>query len=112
MTMSPRDRVRAALRFEPADIVPYWIPMEREVAERLDADAEGRALRTQVVNHLFGWHGVGDHGDLDLGGGRSRSPWGYVKRRGAVDHLEQVALERPTLDGWAGWGTGLSIGAA
>jgi uroporphyrinogen decarboxylase len=99
MNLSPRERVQAAFSFERTDIVPYWIPMEGEVAEQLDADPEGRVLRRRIVNHLFGWHGVGDHGKKDLGSGCALSPWGYVTRD-PLDHLEKPAFARPTLDGY------------
>jgi len=107
--MAPRERVRAALRFEPTDIVPYWIPMEPEVATRIAADPEGKALLGRIVNHVLGWHGIGDHGSQDLGAGRTRSPWGYVVRHGALAHLDQAALKRPTLDGYA-WPEPESLG--
>ena len=99
MKMSPRERVRAAFRFEETEPVPYWLPMEAELAELVDAFPGGKELRARAVDHLFGWHGVGDHGRIDLGDGCSRSPWGYVSRS-PMDHLEKPALPLPTLDGY------------
>lgn len=99
MTPSPRERVQAAFRFQPADLVPYWLPMEASVAERVGAVEGGKAVLGRIRNHLFGWHGIGDHGRIDLGNGFTKSPWGYVSRQ-PLDHLEATALPRPSLDGY------------
>jgi len=94
-----RDWVLAALRFEEAAPVPYQLPMEDSVAERLDAHYGGADWRQRLEQHIGTVHvpGLGveeAYGPVDLFG----TVWRFDKR---PHHLERPALHEPDLRSYA-----------
>jgi len=98
--VTPREVVQAAFRFEQADPLPYWIPIDGAVSERLDEWYGGPEWRGRLVSYVNGWHCVGGGGSENIGENLVRDPFGYVFRTGQLMHLERPALEKPSLDGY------------
>jgi uroporphyrinogen decarboxylase len=97
--MNCRDRVLAALNLEETDIFPYYLPMENQVAERLDAYHGSPAWRDRLQQHI-GFVGSTSLGvpEKDAGG---TDPFGSVwcfDMRPA--HLEKPALAKADLTGY------------
>jgi uroporphyrinogen decarboxylase len=99
--MKLRDRVLAALDYQETDVIPYNLPIEDEVAARLDAHYGGPAWRQRVQDHIA----VLRLPALGIPEGVPRiysDPFGSVwrgDRRPA--HLERPALIEPDLSGYA-----------
>lgn len=96
--MNSRDTVHAAFRFEETEPVPYWITMEPEVGERLDAHYGSRDWRERIVPYMFGRHTGFRTKPLD--DGTARESFGTVLREGNVLHVVQPALREPSLRGY------------
>ena len=98
--MTPRELTQAAFRFEEVAPVPYWIPVDGTVSERLDEWYGAAEWRDRLVSYITGWHCVGGGGAENIGENLVRDPFGYVFRTGQLMHLERPALEKPSLDGY------------
>lgn len=51
-TITPRERVKAALNYEETDIVPYDVPIEPEVIERLNDHYGGTEWENSIEKHF------------------------------------------------------------
>jgi uroporphyrinogen decarboxylase len=96
--LDPKDRVLAALHFEETDPVPYTLPVEDSVAERLDIHFGGADWRQRLEQHIgvvrVPGLGVDEaYGPIDLFG----TVWSFDKR---PYHLERPALSVPDLKGY------------
>lgn len=96
--MSPKDLVRRAFRFEETRPVPYNVPMEDSVRERLDRHYGSTAWRRRMVPYFHGTHF--GFGETDLGDGRMRDVFGVVSRHGNIMHVLEYPLVEPTLAGY------------
>jgi len=98
--MNCRERVLAAFRFEETDPIPYQLPMEDNVAERLDAYYGSPAWRERLQQHV-GFVGMPSLGILMDGPAVYTDHFGTVWR---VDkrphHLKKPALIEPDLTGY------------
>lgn len=98
--MNCRERVLAAFRFEETDPIPYQLPMEDNVAERLDAYYGSPAWRERLQQHV-GFVGMPSLGILMDGPVVYTDHFGTVWR---VDkrphHLKKPALIEPDLTGY------------
>jgi uroporphyrinogen decarboxylase len=98
--MNCRERVLAAFRFEETDPIPYQLPMEDNVAERLDAYYVSPAWRERLQQHV-GFVGMPSLGILMDGPAVYTDHFGTVWR---VDkrphHLKKPALIEPDLTGY------------
>jgi len=97
--MTPREVMAGVFRFEEMSPVPYHIPIDSDVADRLDRHYGSDSWRQRLIPYLYGGHYVGHGTGVDVGDGCWKSPYGYVTRD-PLSHLEQPALPRPTLDGY------------
>lgn len=98
--MRPCEAVKAVFRFQETGLVPCHIPIEAEVALRLDKHYGSASWRQRLVPYLFGWHGTGSGQCIDVGDGCARSPYGYITRQ-PIDHLEQPALKDASMNGYS-----------
>jgi uroporphyrinogen decarboxylase len=96
--MTCRERVLAAFRFEETDPVPYVLPIEEAVAERLDHYYGGRAWRARIQQHVGGIGvpslGVPEDPDTPYTTDHFGTVWRSDKR---PNHLEKSALPEPDL---------------
>ncbi|MFH1005939.1 MAG: uroporphyrinogen decarboxylase family protein [Candidatus Latescibacterota bacterium] len=97
--MTPKAVVEATFRFEDNGFVPYRIPICDDVHSRLDAHYGSAHWQDRMTQYFFGEHYVGQGRPEVLGGGLTRSPYGYVTRE-RLDHLEEPALNAPKMDGY------------
>jgi uroporphyrinogen decarboxylase len=99
--ISCRDRVLAALRFEQSDTVPYQLPMEDDVIERVDAHYGDLTWRERLQQHV-GFVGMGSLGIVMDGPAVYADHFGTVWRVDKRPHyLEKPALIEPDLTGYA-----------
>jgi len=96
--MNPRETVRAAFRFEETRPVPYWITMDPEVGEALDARFGSADWRDRIVPYMFGRHA--GFRTVTLDGETAREPFGTILREGNILHVLRPALAEPTLRGY------------
>jgi uroporphyrinogen decarboxylase len=96
--MNPRETVQAAFRFEETEIVPYWIPMDKEVERRLDKYYDTPSWRDQIVPYLFGTH-VGAP-TTPLGDRTAIDGFGSIVEHGNIWHVEKAVLSSPSLKGY------------
>ena len=97
--MTPRDRVLMALRHEQPDFTPYEIPIDPQVAERLDEHYGSQDWRARIVGHTAGYGVPDGRVTLEEGSGY-RDAWGCVWHTKNIFHTTQVPLPEPTLDGY------------
>ena len=99
--MTPRDRIIAAIEHRELDFVPYLIPIDPEVVERLNGHYGGTGWRSRIQPFFRG--GGVSWGREELPDGTWRDKFGVVWRdsegRGAW-HSVKVPLEEPTLAGY------------
>ncbi len=99
--MTPREIVQEKVfRFEEIHPVPYHMWVDGNVAERLDAHYGDHSWKERQTNFFDGGHWAGEAGGKSLPNGHTLSPYGYEHRGGNILHVERIALEKPTLDGY------------
>lgn len=97
--MTPRERVLMALRHEQPDFTPYVIPIEAEVAQRVDQYYGNQEWRTRIVNHSTGY-GLPDGRVYSEDGTKYTDAWGCVWDTKNIFHTIEVPLQEPTLSGY------------
>ena len=98
--MTMQDRVLATLNFDEVRPLPYTLPIEEEVAARLDVYYGGPAWRERVQDHIA-WVGIPELGVLEGASTYYTDPFGTVWRSDRrPHHLEKPALAEPSLDGF------------
>ena len=97
--ITPRERVKAALDFEETDIVPYDLPIEPEVVERLNEHYGGTEWENSIEKHLAmvifpsEMEFIDEHCFKD--------EYGCVwDTRGLPLHLAESPLKEPSLKGY------------
>ena len=94
--VQPREVVESAFRFEKTGTLPYWIPMEADVARRLDEHYGSPAWRAttdvfiRVVPYMFGRH-VGAPSEA-IGDGRRVDAFGSVIGEGSILRMSSSAI--------------------
>ena len=102
--MNLRDRVLAALDFEEVRPLPYTLPIEADVAARLDAHYGDPAWRARVEDHVA-VVGIAELGVVEDAAPFYTDPFGAVWRSDRrPHHLERPALPAPSLAGFT-WPT-------
>ena len=97
--MTPRERVHQAVRHEEPDFVPYILPVDAEVALRVDEYYGGQQWRSRIVNHIA-HSGVGDGREPLEDGSGYRDAWGCVWHTKNIFHTIELPLPEPTLEGY------------
>ncbi len=99
--MTPRERIIAAIEHRENEYVPYVIPIDPQVRERLDTHYGDRDWRTRI-HGFFEGAGVA-WGTEDKGSGRWRDAFGVVWEDAPGEgawHSVEVPLTEPTLEGY------------
>jgi uroporphyrinogen decarboxylase len=100
--MTPREIVQNQIRHRETDPVPYTLPFEQSVGERLDEHFGGDAWRQKIVTYIQGCGGVCRDTREKLDDTHHRDAFGTVWR---TDKLPPVAIEpglkAPSLRGYA-----------
>lgn len=96
--MTPKERVYAALRHEEADIVPYNLSIEEEVAQRLNLHYGSDEWRGWIVGHFAG-AGI-EWRKEDLDDEHFVDHWGTLWQQGNIFHYTDCPLKEPTLEGY------------
>jgi uroporphyrinogen decarboxylase len=100
--MLPRDIVLGQIRHQDTPRVPYTLPFEPEVGERLDAHFGGPSWRGRLVPYLFTVAAVETDIRTPIDATRHRDGYGGVWRSDRRPwHLETPPLVRPSLEGYA-----------
>jgi uroporphyrinogen decarboxylase len=98
--MKYRERVLNALNYKEVRPLPYTLPIEEEVAVRLDAYYGGPGWRDQVEQHVA-FVGIAELGVMEEPSGHYTDPFGTVWRSDRrPHHQERPALLEPTLEGY------------
>jgi uroporphyrinogen decarboxylase len=97
--MTPRDRVLMALRHEQPDFVPYVLPIDPEVIERLNQHYGGTDWQARMIHHMSGYGLTDGRVTLEDGSGY-RDAWGCVWFTKNIFHTTEVPLPKPTLEGY------------
>ncbi len=91
--MTPRETILQAFSFEEINPVPYHIPMEDDVAQRITAYYGSDEWKQKIVPYLslfmFGFGGP------EIANGRRKDIFGVVYEEGNILHV----LEHPLVDG-------------
>jgi len=98
--MNPREAIASTFRYEPTPIVPYWLPMEPDVARRVEEHYGPSTWSEKLIPFVMGGFPVGGAGTLDLPGGLKKSPYGTVYQPGPAPHIVKPALPRASLAGY------------
>jgi uroporphyrinogen decarboxylase len=98
-TITPRERVKAAFNFEETDIVPYDLPIEPEVQERLSEHYGGDDWENTIEKHFVQ---VIFPSEMDfIDSNCFRDEYGCVWDCRALPlHLVESPLKEPTLKGY------------
>lgn len=97
--MSPRDKVKKCLRFEPVDKTPYWFTFDPEVGLRLDQHYGSASWRDKIVPYMFGQH----YGGYEREGeekGTFHDVFGSIIGTGKMQYVIKTALSSPSLKGY------------
>lgn len=97
--MTPRDRVLMSVRHEQPDFVPYVIPIDPQVMERLDEHYGSQDWRARIVNHTTGF-GMPDGREMFEDGSGYRDAWGCEWHTKNIFHITEAPLPEPTLEGY------------
>ncbi len=99
--MNPRDRVVAQLEHCETDFIPYVVPVEPEVAERLDRHYGSPRWRDVKCDHIVRVRVANLLSRQSIDDGRARDCCGSIWRMDRLPyHLEQPALPEPDLSGY------------
>jgi uroporphyrinogen decarboxylase len=98
-TIIPRERVKAAFNFEETDIVPYDLPIEPEVQERLCEHFGGDEWENSIEKHFV--HVIFPTEMDFIDGSCFRDEYGCVwDIRALPTHLVESPLKEPSLKGY------------
>jgi len=98
--MNPRDIVLATFQLKSTPIVPYWLPMEDEVALELDRHWETPNWHEKIIPFVIACH-WGWEPQIDTSTeGRMRDPFGSIVEIGNILHVTRPALSSPCLVGY------------
>jgi len=97
----PRERVVAQLQHRASDVVPYVVPVEEEVAERLDAHYGGRQWRQRKRDHIVRVMGLTVTQEPTGEPAHVRDAYGSIWRTDLRPmHLVRPALAEPDMAGY------------
>ena len=99
--MTPREMVLEQIHYRATKPVPYTLPFEEDVANRLDQHYGDQAWRGSLVPHIISSKSIDRGKRYCVGDGLSRDLYGSIWRTDRRPyHLEETALKEPTLDGY------------
>ncbi len=100
--MKLREIVLDAVEHRESAAVPYSLPFEESVGERLDAHYGGRQWRERLLPYLVGVSAVDTNPKTPIDERYVRDPFGGIWRQDLRPwHLEKPPLAEPTFDGYA-----------
>jgi len=100
--MTPREIILHQIHHRETPLVLYTLPIEPEVATRLDDHYGGTDWRQRLTAYMAGVAPVETRRREALDGGLARDPYGAMRREDRRPfHLEEPPLRGPTLDGYA-----------
>lgn len=95
--MTPRDRVLMAINHQQADFVPYELPIDQQIMERLDAHYGGQQWRGRLRHHVARFGMPDGRITLEDGSGY-QDAWGCVWYSKNIFHTSHVPLPQPSLN--------------
>ncbi|NQT86850.1 hypothetical protein HQ560_08810 [bacterium] len=99
--MTPRDIVRAQIAHQETDVIPYTLPFEGDVAERLDAHYGSADWRQRLVPYTVGVSAVETNPQEPIDDVHTRDGYGGVWRMDRRPwHLEHPPLAAPSFEGY------------
>ena len=100
--MTPREIVLEQIARHETERVPYTLPIDVVVAERLDAHYGGSQWRERIVPYLVSCGGINRRKQDPVSEGRTRDLFGSVWRTDRRPfHLEEPGLPSPSFEGYA-----------
>jgi uroporphyrinogen decarboxylase len=100
--MTPREIILDQIHHRETPVVPYTLPIEPEVATRLDAHYGGPDWRRKLKTYMAGVAPVETMRREPLDEVFARDPYGAIWRQDRRPfHLEEPPLKEPTLEGYA-----------
>ncbi|MBN2449265.1 MAG: hypothetical protein JXR77_02685 [Lentisphaeria bacterium] len=100
--MKPRDVVLARIAHRETAAVPYTLPFEESVGQRLDAHYGGREWRRRFTPYMAGVHAVDTDPKEPIDDVYVRDGYGGIWRQDIRPwHLEKPPLSEPSFEGYA-----------
>ncbi|MEW6355204.1 MAG: uroporphyrinogen decarboxylase family protein [Planctomycetota bacterium] len=100
--MTPRDMILSQIHHKETKPVPYTLPMEKDVGDRLDAHYGGPDWRKRLATYIVRVQAVQTNERTPIDATYSRDPYDAIWRMDRrPHHLEKPPLERASFEGYA-----------